>query len=118
MRSPIPPDFATIVSSGIFGPFQPLGGFHEIEEDELGYFVWTRKRFGVRKTLGLRCLEINLCYYGEKGRLLVNGEGRDHRIEISLHQGWGKYPVDLSALSGPVVEFEVRPVISVSGRLT
>ena len=117
MRSPIPPDFATIVSSGIFGPFQPLGGFHEIEEDELGYFVWTRKRFGVRKTLGLRCLEINLCYYGEKGRLLVNGEGRDHRIEISLHQGWGKYPVDLSALSGPVVEFEVRPVISVQGDL-
>jgi MoaA/NifB/PqqE/SkfB family radical SAM enzyme len=118
MRSPIPTDFAAIApNNSIFGPFQPLGGFHQTEEDEIGHFIWTGKRFRVRIPSAADSVEINLCYYGDKGRLLVSGEGCDHRIEISLHKGWGKYPVDLSGLSGPVVEFEVLPVILVQGDL-
>ncbi|MGO9570593.1 MAG: radical SAM/SPASM domain-containing protein [Desulfomonilaceae bacterium] len=115
MRSPIPSKLATIVPISIFGPFQPLWGFHQIEEDELGYFVWTRKRFRVRKPPAVPFVELNLCYYGEKGRLLVQGVDRDQRIEIGLYKGWGTYCLDLHCLGGPELEFEVDPLIHVPG---
>jgi MoaA/NifB/PqqE/SkfB family radical SAM enzyme len=99
----------------IFGAFTPLEGFHHIEEDELGHFVWTRKRFRLRKPLTVRWVEIDLCYYGDEGRLVIKGEGCDHGIETRLHRGWGEYPIDLSRIGGAEVEFEVSPVISIEG---
>ena len=99
----------------IFGMFQGLTGFHQIEEDELGYFVWTRKRFRVGRPAVVRWVEINLCYYGAEGRLVLRGEGSEHSIETALHRGWRKYALDLSCLSGPDMEFEVDPLISVKG---
>jgi MoaA/NifB/PqqE/SkfB family radical SAM enzyme len=116
VRPGLPTDFGAIVpKNSIFGPFQPLGGFHQIEEDELGPFVWTGKRFRVRKPSAVRDVEINLCYYGEKGRLLVNGVGCDQPIEISLYRGWCTYCLDVSSLGGPELEFEVAPLIQVPG---
>ena len=116
MRSPTPGDLGTIASeNSIFGPFQPLSGFHQIEEDELGHFVWTRRIFQVRKPSEVCRVEINFCYYGEKGRLLLNGEGSDQRIETGLYKGWGMYLFDLSGLTGPDLEFVVDPVIPVAG---
>jgi MoaA/NifB/PqqE/SkfB family radical SAM enzyme len=115
VRSGLPTDLGTIVPSSIFGPFQPLHGFYKTEEDELGPFVWTRKRFRLRKPSAVRYVEINLCYYGEKGRLLVNGVGCDQPIEISLYRGWCTYCLDVSSLGGPELEFEVAPLIQVPG---
>ena len=104
-----------IPKNSIFGIFHPLDGFHGIEEDELGPFVWTWKRFQIRKPPTVRFVEVDLCYYGDKGRLLLSGGDGDRRIEIDLHRGWGKYPLDLFPLNGPDVEFEVDPLIRVQG---
>jgi MoaA/NifB/PqqE/SkfB family radical SAM enzyme len=113
--SSLPADLGTIVLSSIFGPFQPLSGFHQTEEDELGPFVWTRKIFRVRRPLAGDSVEVNLCYYGENGRLLVIGAGCDQRIEIGLYRGWRTYCLGLADLSGPELEFEVDPLIQVPG---
>jgi MoaA/NifB/PqqE/SkfB family radical SAM enzyme len=114
MRSVLTTESGTAMpKDSIFGTFQPLTGFHQIEEDELGYFVWTQKRFRVRKPPVAHWAEINLCYYGEEGRLVLKGEGSEHGIETALHRGWGKYALDLSGLRGPDVECEVDPLISV-----
>jgi MoaA/NifB/PqqE/SkfB family radical SAM enzyme len=116
MRSVPPTGSGTATpKDGIFGAFQPQFGFHETEEDELGYFVWTRKKFRVRKPAVVRWVEIDLCYYGDEGRLVLKRESCEHVTEIELHKGWGKYPLDLSGLSGTDVEFEVDPLISVTG---
>ena len=113
MSSPISSDFATIACSSILGPFQPLGGFHQTEEDEHGQFIWTRKRFQIRKPPTVHFVESNLCYYGEKGRLLVRGVDCGQRLEIVLYKGWGTYCLDLSGLDRPDVEFEVDPLVRV-----
>ncbi len=114
MEAVLPTEARTIdLKNSIFGSSQPLGGFHQIEEDELGAFVWTEKRFQIRKPPAARFVELNLCYYGEAGRLLVNGASCDQRIEIGLYKGWGTYCLDVSGLRGPDVEFEVDPLIHV-----
>lgn len=58
-------------------------------------------------------VESNLCYYGEKGRLLVRGVDCGQRLEIVLYNGWGTYSLDLSGLDRPDVEFEVDPLVRV-----
>jgi MoaA/NifB/PqqE/SkfB family radical SAM enzyme len=95
----------------------PIEGFYPVEWDELGPFVWTQKRFRVRKTSTSDFVEVTLCYYGDKGRLLVKSVGCEQRIEIGLHRGWATYPLDLSGLSCPEIEFEIDPLPPVQGDL-
>jgi MoaA/NifB/PqqE/SkfB family radical SAM enzyme len=114
---PLLPTESTIVvfKNSIWGSLQPLGGFHQIEEDELGPFVWTEKRFQIRRPAAEHFIAVNLCYYGNRGKLFAKSVVNGQSIKISLRRGWATYPFDLSDLDGPDVEFEVDPLISVKG---
>jgi|GEM_PF-1835327 len=40
-------------TSSVFKGMDPKDGFHEIDQDMLGPFVWSEKRFDLKKTCGI-----------------------------------------------------------------
>jgi MoaA/NifB/PqqE/SkfB family radical SAM enzyme len=98
----------------IFGEIRPRRGFHDVERDVWGPFVWTEKSFTLRRPpqgSGSGCYLVRLCYYGSCGFLLVR-RGSD-RERITLHKGWNVYPVDLAGGDGDDIEFEISDIVAV-----
>jgi len=97
----------------LFEDCDALSGFHEIEVDRLGPFVWTNSTFTTRLCRSGQYAIMHLCYYGEQGVLSVR---TPHALvdQVSLCQGWHRYAVKLGdAKSGELFEWTVSPVIAV-----
>ena len=89
-------------------------GFHGLERDHFGPFVWSKRSFSIRRPKSSRYLALKLCYYGQNGRLDVAcaGRGVNH---ICLHSGWSTYPVDLGAADSEELQFQLNEIIPVPG---
>src|SRR5271157_1713068 len=96
----------------IFGPILNGSGFHDIERDIWGPFVWTQKRFTFGRPESCECFVLQACYGGEQGKLYLMGQ--DKNLEIDLHKGWNYYPLDLSLL-GCDITGRIDPLIRVDG---
>jgi MoaA/NifB/PqqE/SkfB family radical SAM enzyme len=94
----------------IFGPITDGTGFHGIERDIWGPFVWTQKRFTFRRQLSHEFFVLQACYRGDQGKLSLKGQGGEVRID--LQKGWSRYPLDLSTL-GRDITGEIDPLIPV-----
>ena len=72
----------------IFRGVVPIEGFYPVEQDQLGPFVWSWRKFSIRKPRGIRFLDLFLCYYGTKGKLIIGKELAGGPMEIALTSGW------------------------------
>jgi MoaA/NifB/PqqE/SkfB family radical SAM enzyme len=99
----------------IFREVVPIAGFYPVERDQLGPFVWSKRKFSIRKPEGIRFLDLFICYYGLNGKLIIGKERSDEHLEITLTRGWVRYAVDLSSLEQCDLDFEVTPLIPVPG---
>ena len=95
-------------SETIFGPIKSGAGFHEIERDIWGPFVWTQKRFTFRRPQSCEFFVFQACYYGDRGKLSLKGQGGS--LHIDLHRGWNRYPLVLSSL-GSDITCEIDPLV-------
>lgn len=112
--APPQPDAATGARQDVFGDAAPLDGFHPLERDVEGAFCWSRRRFGLRLSVGARFWSIRLCYPLE-GERLVARDGHGAEAALSLHAGWHTYALDLSALAGDEIRFEVSRAVPAPG---
>ncbi|MGO9121169.1 MAG: hypothetical protein ACLQPD_26600 [Desulfomonilaceae bacterium] len=99
-------------SETIFGTIESGNGFHKIERDIWGPFVWTQKRFTFRRPQSSEFFVFQACYHGDQGRLSLAGQGR--KLQIELHKGWNRYPLVLSSL-GSDITGEIDPLVRVEG---
>ena len=99
----------------IFREVVPVEGFYPVERDQLAPFVWSKRKFSIRKPRGIRFLDLFLCYYGLNGKLVISGSPAGSPVEITLTRGWMRYAVDLGSLEQCDLDFEVTPLIPVSG---
>ena len=96
----------------IFNGVFPIEGFYEKESDDLGPFVWTKRRFKTRYHGVSGLFRINLCYYGENGLLSVQGENGEKTF-MALYRGWHIYPFDLSRFQKGIIDFELNYLVKV-----
>jgi MoaA/NifB/PqqE/SkfB family radical SAM enzyme len=96
----------------IFGPIRNDSGFHGIERDIWGPFVWTHKHFAFWRPESCECFVLQACYGGDEGKLSLMGQGRT--LQIDLYKGWNVYPLDLSLL-GCKITGRIEPLIPVDG---
>ena len=99
----------------IFREVAPIAGFYPVERDELGPFVWSKRKFSIRKPEGIRFLDLFVCYYGLNGKLVISQGPAGSPVEIALTRGWIRYAVDLGSLEQCDLDFEVTPLLPVSG---
>jgi len=99
----------------MFRHFAPLDGFHAVEKDEQGSFIWAKGSFRLRTIRAGAFVELRACYYGDAGTLTIRSRrGSDH--QVALGRGWQTYvlgPVD--ALAGEEIDVRVNPLIDVPG---
>ena len=98
----------------IFHDLVPLHGFHGIEVDVWGPFVWSQKLFAVRKTDACANYVARLCFNGDEGVLTVKTNG-SVRKAITVRRGWNNYPLDFSNVGPADIEFELGHVPPVPG---
>jgi hypothetical protein len=103
-----------IGEKAVFHELKPLGGFHEIERDFWGAFVWAKKRFAVKRANDHSYYSLGLCYYGKNGRLRIEKRGAPSR-ELNLHQGWNTYPIDVSEFTSTDLVCALNEAPRVSG---
>jgi MoaA/NifB/PqqE/SkfB family radical SAM enzyme len=94
----------------VFSDVRPVDGFYSLERDALGAFCWARRRFTLRFPADSRFWSACLCYPVE-GERLVARDRRGTQVVLALHEGWHTYAIDLSALEGDAVDFEVSRVV-------
>ena len=99
----------------IFKEVVPIAGFYPVERDQLGPFVWSKRKFSIRKPEGIRFLDLFLCYYGLNGKLIISQTPAGGPVEITLTRGWIRYAVDMGSLEQCDLDFEVTPLIPVPG---
>jgi MoaA/NifB/PqqE/SkfB family radical SAM enzyme len=99
----------------IFREVVPIAGFYPVERDQLGPFVWSKRKFSIRKPEGIRFLDLFVCYYGLNGKLVISQAPAGSPVEIALTRGWIRYAVDMCSLEQCDLDFEVTPLIPVSG---
>jgi len=92
-----------------------VAGFHSLEQDDLGPFIWSTGTFCLRFAQPGRLVRFKLCYYGLEGELAFTSG--DHVWDtVTLTRGWHACYVDLRGLpAGQVVECRLLPVIAVAG---
>ena len=95
----------------VFGEAARLEGLHPFERDLQGAFCWTRRRFTLRIPAEARFWSIQLCYPLE-GEQLVARDRRGAQVVVPLHEGWQTYGLDLSALEGEPIAFEVSRAVA------
>ena len=83
--------------NAIFGVIEPLQGYHEVEEDVFGPFVWSMKCFSMRMPRQIDFLLIRMCYYADSGKLSIKSGGAI-TTEIRLFKGWNTYTLELSEM--------------------
>jgi len=99
-------------NTAIYHSVEPIEGFHEIERDIWGPFVWAKKCFRIRLLDGVKQLVVKLCYYEEGESLVIRGS-LSGKTEIELYMGWNTYPVDISGFEGPDLLFDISRLIDV-----
>ncbi|MGD9723330.1 MAG: radical SAM/SPASM domain-containing protein [Pirellulales bacterium] len=94
---------------------QPCGGFHPLERDGLGQFVWTQGLFRLSRVRAARFARLALCYNGDGGVLSVRSH--DDLIDrVPLTRGWQVCAVNLGDdLTSAATEFRVTPIVNVPG---
>ncbi len=98
----------------IFHNLVPVRGFHGIEADVWGPFIWAKKRFAVHKDSAEANYVARLCFNGDEAVLNVKVNG-SARKPISIRRGWNNYPLDFSDVCAADIEFEVSQVPHVPG---
>ena len=98
----------------IFHDLVPIRGFHDVEADVWGPFIWAKKRFAVRKAGAGANYVARLCFNGDEAVLNVRTNGAA-RKPINIRRGWNDYPLDLSDVGTADIEFEVSYVPQVPG---
>jgi MoaA/NifB/PqqE/SkfB family radical SAM enzyme len=98
----------------VFGDVSPVDGFHPSETDAHGAFCWSRRRFTLRFPAESRFWSAHLCYPVEGERLVARDRG-ETEVVVALHEGWHTYALDLSALEGDAVDFEISRVVPCAG---
>jgi MoaA/NifB/PqqE/SkfB family radical SAM enzyme len=83
---------------------EPLEGFHPLERDALGSFVWTVGRFALRVAAPSRYLLFEACYEGQASRLHGGAEPAPLRL------GWQTVGLDLGRPRDGRVELAVDPL--------
>ena len=94
---------------------QLIDGFHGLEQDEHGPFVWTRGKFRVRAARIAPFVKLQLCYYGEHGRLAVRDATGTLVDEVELLKGWHRRVLRLGDAAAGPLNFQVSPVMPVPG---
>ena len=98
----------------IFGDIVPVDGFYQIERDNFGDFVWSKKCFTVRRPPGLDYCSVHCCFNGESATLSM-GDGSEPGSSMSILKGWHTYPLDFSTCKGEVLEFNLSRIVAVGG---
>lgn len=98
----------------IFHDLVPLHGFHGSEADVWGPFVWSKRRFAVRKLDTGGAYVARLCFNGDEGVLNIRAKGAVGKA-ISIRRGWNNYPLDFSDVGPADIEFEMSYVPPVPG---
>ncbi len=99
-------------TQAIFRNVIPVGGFHEVERDIWGPFVWSEKRFHIRLKNDVGHLVAKLCYYGNGETLAIRANGGG-KTEVTLTRGWSTYPIDISGMEGEELEFDISRLIDI-----
>ena len=90
-------------------------GFHPVERDQIGAFVWTMGAFRIALKRAVHFARIRLCYYGDEGMLTVQGAG-GMLDQTPLCRGWHTSAARLGhAKAGDVILFRVAPIVPVEG---
>ena len=99
----------------MFAECEAVSGFHGIERDAQGAFVWSQGRFRLRVRRPARFAQFQLCYYGEAGTLGVRSpHGEMDRVKLC--DGWHTCVVKLGEVAeGDTIEVEVDPPLHVEG---
>ena len=108
VSSPLPSEDSAKLD--IFSDVSPVDGFYSLEIDAHGAFCWSRRRFTLRFPADSRFWSACLCYPVE-GERLVARDRRGTEVVVALHEGWHTYALDLSALDGDSVDFEVSRAV-------
>ena len=97
----------------VFKECTAVGGFHSLEHDQLGPFVWTEKTFRLQLPRTAPFLLLNVCYYGDKGILTVHSQGK-LLDSVPLCRGWHVCILRTHfAMPGEALQMSVEPLISV-----
>ena len=93
-----------------------LAGYHSVEHDELGPFVWTEGTFHIRTRRAARFAVFKLCYYGEQGTLTVrNDEGTDDRRDRAVGGLAAMCRCGSMRRPATTLAFAVAPLVPVAG---
>jgi hypothetical protein len=98
----------------IFHDLVPMHGFHAMEADVWGPFVWSKRVFAVRKADAGANYVARLCFNGGEAVLNVKAHG-SVRKAITIRRGWNNYPLDFSDVGSTDIEFELSHVPHVPG---
>jgi len=102
-------------SHPIFRGLSPVAGFHELEMDIRGSFIWARKNFSLKlQDPAGQFLFLHICYYGDEGKLSIKSGGGASK-EIGLRRGWNRYTCELPPRENDILEFEVSKLVLVPG---
>ncbi len=85
-----------------------------MEADVRGPFVWSKKRFAIRKADAGANYVARLCFNGDEAVLRIKANG-SVRKEITVRQGWNDYPLDFSDVGTADIEFQVSSTPRVPG---
>ena len=90
-----------------------LAGFHAVEHDDRGPFLWTEGEFEIRLIRAARFARLTLCYYGDEGTLSVRS-ARGLANSVPLCRGWHECAVSLGgAAAGEIIQCQVTPIVRV-----
>jgi hypothetical protein len=99
----------------MFAECEVVSGFHAVERDALGAFVWSQGRFSLRVHRPARFAQLQLCYYGDAGTLAARSPD-GHVDRVKLCDGWHTCVVKLGEIQqGDTIELHVDPALRVEG---
>jgi hypothetical protein len=93
--------------------FELLDGFNEIEQNEMGPFVWTKRVFALSPKSSARFVKLSVAYLGKDGMLTVRAADGSLLDEVELQEGWHDCTVQLAGVAHEPVSFEVSPIVNV-----
>src|SRR5262249_11867515 len=99
----------------MFSECEIVAGFHPVERDTVGSFVWTEQSFRLRLRRDARFARLKLCYNGERGALVVRAS-RGPTEQVPIHRGWHDCVLQLhDSRARDELSLWVEPLVAVPG---
>jgi len=99
----------------VFNECSAVGGFHPLEQDQLGPFVWSEQNFRLQLSRPAPFLLLTVCYLGDRGTLTIRSP-MNQLDWAPLCRGWHVCALRTTgAAAGEILELSVDPLISVEG---